>query len=90
MYLASMYVWLAATDEGRVSGGDYHWSDGSPVAAGLWHKSATRNEPNNAVLGQKTCVYLWTAHHSLGDWKCDDNEAKVLCQLPEEYNSCIV
>jgi hypothetical protein len=72
---------------GRASGG-FYWSDGTPVVAEMWHKSASRNEPNTAKPGQQACVYLWYDHTNLGDWKCEDNEANVLCQLPPKYLSC--
>jgi hypothetical protein len=68
----------------------FYWADGTPVAAELWHKSSARKEPDTAKQGQQACVYLWSDHHSLGDWKCDDAGAAVLCQLPEKYTSCFV
>jgi hypothetical protein len=89
-YLSSeKYVWLAASDIGRRSG-DFYWSNGKPVASELWHKSAERTEPNSVKEGQQTCVYLWANYDSLGDWKCDDTEANLLCQLPDKYNYCLV
>jgi hypothetical protein len=75
-------LWVAASDIGRPAG-QFRWTDGSEVDAGLWYKT----DPDHFAAGQDTCVHLYRNGALLGDWKCAGTSV-ALCEMPPQIAAC--